>query len=292
MKLRNIVTAGLLGFAALPSANATRDSALNSCLDNPERVLAITQDQRLLCFKKISPENAHTVGFLSGFINDSRLIGIDYRVQDGQLYGVGDTGNVYTIDTKTAAMSFVNALTFTPFGDDFGVDFNPVVDRLRIISDNTQNLRHNPNPVGGTMADGALNDLNGEPASTLTGAAYTNNDLDAATGTTLFNIGWLLDQVTIQAPANSGTQNPTGKLGVDTTGSIGFDIQTRKPASAGGPVVNSAFASLTRASDGRTGFYKVDLLSGQATLVQLFKVGVEVVDIALPTAVNTDGTAK
>jgi hypothetical protein len=35
-------------------------------------------------------------------------IGIDFRVQDGQLYGVGNGGGVYTIDTTNAQASLVN----------------------------------------------------------------------------------------------------------------------------------------------------------------------------------------
>jgi Domain of unknown function (DUF4394) len=33
---------------------------------------------------------------------DTELIGIDYRVQDGKLYGVGDAGGIYVIDPSTA----------------------------------------------------------------------------------------------------------------------------------------------------------------------------------------------
>ena len=35
---------------------------------------------------------------LSG--NDTALVGIDFRVQDGKLYGVGNGGGVYTIDAR------------------------------------------------------------------------------------------------------------------------------------------------------------------------------------------------
>ncbi len=38
-----------------------------------------------------------------GCEGDERLVGIDYRVQDGKLYGVGDAGGVYTIDDTGAA---------------------------------------------------------------------------------------------------------------------------------------------------------------------------------------------
>ena len=71
-------------------------------------------------------------------------------MQDGKLYGVGNGGGVYTIDPRTAAATFVNALTVPLDGTTFGVDFNPAADRLRIISDTGQNLAHNVNAVGVT----------------------------------------------------------------------------------------------------------------------------------------------
>ncbi len=56
------------------------------------------------------------------------------------------------------------------------------------------------------------------------GAAYTNNDADPNTATTLFDIDSALDQVAIQAPPNSGQLNATGKLGVDTGRQLGLTL--------------------------------------------------------------------
>jgi len=74
-------------------------------------------------------------------------------VQDGLLYGVGSGGGLYRIDTKTAVAKFVNTLSVPLSGASFGVDFNPAADRLRIIGDNGQNLRHNVNAGGTTLAE-------------------------------------------------------------------------------------------------------------------------------------------
>jgi len=58
------------------------------------------------------------------------------------------------------------------------------------------------------------------------GAAYTNNDGDANTGTTLFDIetGGNRDRTVVQSPTNSGQLAATGKLFVDVTGAVGFEI--------------------------------------------------------------------
>ena len=107
--------------------------------------------------------------------------------------------------------------------------------------------------------------------------AYTNNDADPNTATTLFDIDTSLDQVTVQAPPNAGTLNPTGKLLVDVSSPVGFDIYSTI-VSSGTTVDNDAFASLTTASG--SAFYSIDPLTGRATKVGSFRV--PVVDIAIP----------
>ena len=92
-----------------------------------------------------------------------------------------------------------------------------------MISDNGQNLRVNVD-TGATLVDGTLSSAPPAPAAGVTGAAYTNNDADPNTGTTLFDLDSMLDQTVIQSPANSGQLVPTGKLGVDSASAIGFDI--------------------------------------------------------------------
>ena len=59
-------------------------------------------------------------------------------------------------------------------GTNFGVDFNPAADRLRVISDTGQNLRHDLT-AGTTTVDGLTYPPATTPATGVTGAAYTNN---------------------------------------------------------------------------------------------------------------------
>jgi hypothetical protein len=107
-------------------------------------VIGLSADGRLVQFRANAPQATKEIGVVQGLSgSDTALIGIDFRVQDGKLYGVGNGGGVYTIDTETAQAQFVNALTVPLTGTSFGVDFNPAADRLRIISDTGQNLAHN-----------------------------------------------------------------------------------------------------------------------------------------------------
>lgn len=244
------------------------------------KVVGLTSDQRLICFFENSPERTFKLGTVSGLIGgDTALVGIDYRVQDGQLYGVGNAGGVYMLNTGNAAATLVNRLTVALTGTSFAVDFNPAADRLRIIGDDGQNLRHNVNVGGVTLVDGALNYTAGTPAAGVTGAAYTNNDLDPLTATTLYNIDSTLDQVVLQSPPNNGSLAATGKLTVDTTSSVGFDIfsNVRK----GVTVEIQALASLTSAN-GFISLYSINLPTGKATLQGTFRNWDKVVDIAIP----------
>ena len=194
-------------------------------------VVGLTQDSRLISFEDDKPDKARDIGKITGLSGDTSLVGIDYRPSTGNdgsrgvLYGLGNAGGVYTID-RDARATKRSQLSVALNGSFFGVDFNPAVDRLRIISDTGQNLRHNVDaPTGGTLVDTPLTYPPATtPAAGVTGAAYTNNDSDPNTGTTLFDIDSTLDQEAIQSPANSGQLAAVGKLGVDTNAVIGSDI--------------------------------------------------------------------
>jgi len=245
-------------------------------------VIGLTADNRLVRFRAGFPDKMKEIGSVYGLMSpDTSLVGIDYRVQDGRLYGVANGGGIYTIDTENAQATFVNSLTVPLSGSFFGVDFNPAADRLRIISDTGQNLAHNVN-VGGITATNANLTYTAPPSAPtaalgVTAAAYTNNDLNQPnTATTLFDIDTTLDQVTIQSPPGNGILVATGKLGFDADAHAGFDIYSRLVS--GVTMQNRAFASL--ALNKTYGFYQVSLLTGAAGFLGNFDE--PVVDIAIP----------
>jgi hypothetical protein len=184
---------------------------------------------------------------------------------------------VYRIDTQSAAATFVNSLTVPLAGKSFGVDFNPAADRLRIISDVGQNLAHNV-IAGGTVANTNLSYTPGVDATGVSGAAYTNNDLDANTATSLFDIDTMLDQVALQSPPGNGVLAATGKLGLDAGGDAGFDIYSR--IVNGRTVQNLGFAVASIGDMSR--FYSVNLLTGGLTFMGRFAT--PVIDVAVPLA--------
>ncbi|MFE7749767.1 DUF4394 domain-containing protein [Streptomyces sp. NPDC057428] len=245
--------------------------------------VGLTSDQRLVGFQVTNPGESWSFGKVAGLRGDRKLVGIDFRVQNGKLYGVGDQGGVYTVNSDAHAVK-VSQLTVALAGQNFGVDFNPAANRLRVISDTGQNLRHNiddPAAPRTTTVDGTLTNPTTPPSTALgvTGAAYTNNDLNAATGTTLFDIDTVNDRVSLQSPANAGTLAPTGNLGVNAGPWAGFDIYY-KPSDGS----NRGFAALS--TGGKKRFYRVNVLNGETSLVGSFPTGRQVVDIALPLNQN------
>ena len=249
------------------------------------QVVGLTTDGRLVRFDADSPGRTRNVGKVKNLVGDQSLVGIDFRVQDGKLYGVGNHGGVYVFEPNSAVPTLVNRLTVALDGTSFGVDFNPAADRLRIVSDKGQNLRHNVNAGGVTLQDDPLDyppaaQLNsiGPTATGVTGSAYTNNDLSPTTGTTLYALDSNLDQVSIQLPPNDGTLGATGMLTVDTSPQVGFDIYSR--SAFGVTQGNHGFASISVL--GRYSLYTVSLLTGRASRIGSFRPSDQVADIAIP----------
>jgi len=207
---------------------------------------------------------------------------MDFRPATGLLYAIGSTSRLYTINTATGAATQIgSAGAFTLSGTDFGTDFNPVVDRIRVVSDTGQNMRLNPNDGTLTATDVPLNP--GTP--TVVSAAYTNNFVGAGT-TTLYDIDAGTDSLYIQNPPNNGTLNLVGSLGFNVGNRGGFDISGR---------TGIAYAVLR--TGGLSSLFTIDLSSGAATLVGSVDDGVTPYDSfaispgpclgATPTPTNT-----
>ena len=272
--------------------DAERGKHRNACSDDrPDRdgrhdrrgdldVVGVTSDQRLICFEEDDPEDADSIGMITGLSGDDRVVGIDYRPATGDLYGLGNNGGVYVIDDDSATATLRSRLSVALDGTSFGVDFNPTVDRFRIISDTGQNLRDNVDLNGDTLTDGTLTYPGPPPvtATGVTGAAYTNNDADPNTATTLFDIDSMLDQTVIQSPANSGQLAATGKLGVDTSPDVGFDIYSR--VRKGTTVGVRGLAALT--VGGQSRLYRIALFTGRASSQGAFSSRDQVIGIAVP----------
>ncbi len=120
------------------------------------------------------------------------------------------------IDDEDGSADKIGALTVDLDGEFFGVDFNPAANARRVVSDTGQNLRRPfaTMPLAVTVEDGDLTNPAVAPATDtvdaegVSGAAYTNNDLDATTATTLFDLDTALNRVALPSPANARHAGP------------------------------------------------------------------------------------
>jgi Domain of unknown function (DUF4394) len=237
-----------------------------------ENIVGLTTDNRIFLFDSATPGATGPLVPVTGLQPGTSLVGIDFRpATPGVLVGVGQTGGtgaVYQIDPVTGTAVQINTIPALT-GTTFGVDFNPVPNALRIVSDANQNLRITLGGAGVVNVDGALNSaLTADP--NVVGAAYSNNVAGGINGrTTLYDIDSVLDQLLTQgtvnfaagdpAPAispNTGTLLGVGPLGVNTSELVGFDISAFS---------GTAFASLTPGLG--SGLYTINLATGAGSLI-------------------------
>ena len=241
--------------------------------------VALTDDNWLLtlnsddCSRHIYRVN------VTGLAAGERLTGIDYRPATGQLYGVSSFSRIYVVNAETGVARAIGTTAFTPAtnGTVVGFDFNPTVDRIRLVTNAGQNLRLNPETGGVAATDGALNP--GTPS--VSGVAYTNNKAGAAT-TVLYDIDVSTDRLLRQDPPNAGTLVQVGSLGVNAEGAGGFDIASFD---------DIALAALR--VGGRSGLYRIDLTSGRAQKLGEIDARFNIIGLAIstePVAYAVDGS--
>ncbi len=224
-----------------------------------ELVYGVTDTQTLVSFDSSDSSNLLTGVAISGLQNNEQIRGIDIRPATGQLYGMGSFNNLYTIDAVTGAATQVGSGPFAPAtnGSSFGFDFNPVIDRIRVVSDANQNLVLNPNDGTSTQVTSLFfgaGDVNFGMDPNIVGSAYTNS-YAGAMSTQLYGIDTGLDILVTQANS-AGTLMTVGSIGVDLNDTLSFDISGAS-GFAYATVVSDDFSSST--------FWQINLADGSAT---------------------------
>jgi hypothetical protein len=255
---------------------------------------------QLVRFTSAAPGTATTVA-ITGVAAGDALVGVDYRPQTGQLYAFGvneaaNTGTLYLVDPQTAVASAVGAAGQVAFVDaaggavdlpaaaaGYGVDFNPTVDRVRVVTNTGLNFR--VNPINGAPVDGNLNNtatppagintdglINGLPVGSTgaAGAAYTNSyGQPLGVGfTTQYVLDSVSDLLFAQVPPNSGmvvggVGLTVNGLRIDFTSVNGFDIPSDVQVTASNtPANGTAYAALMVGNVQM--LYAIDILSGRS----------------------------
>lgn len=222
---------------------------------------------------------------VQGLDTGENIVAIDTRsnstaTNNFKLYALTDKSNLYILDPSTGFVSGKQALkasTATPInttactpavtaftalsGASFGTDFNPFVDRLRIVSNTGQNLRVNVDTAEVTV-DCAINTAAPSTSINPSAVAYTNATASTAlaASTMLFYIDATTDRLLRTTNPNGGVVSEVGPLGIDVSAVNGFDID--------GTDSNKAYAVLAVGT--KLSLYTIDLASGAATAVSEF----------------------
>ena len=225
----------------------------------------LTTTNELVAFNAKSPATFSSKIAVSGLGTGEKLLSIDFRPATGELYAVSDASKFYVINTQTAAARSIGG-AFTPAisGAIASIDFNPTVDRIRLVTNTGQNLRLNPETGAVAATDGSI-----VTTSSITGVAYTNSK-SGATSTTLYDIDATSGKLFKQNPPNNGTLEEVGSLGFTFTGQVAFDIS---------PDNSAALMSAT--SGTKNNLYKVNLETGKAE--NLGALSQKIIDLAIPT---------
>ncbi len=226
--------------------------------------IAVTSTGRLVTFDRADGV-LDTAIAISGLQSGETVFGLDVRAggaTPGELYALGSTGRLYTINTTSGVATLKSTLVADPAdnepftalsGTEFGIDFNPVADRLRVVSDTGQNLRIDAD-TGATITDAPLAS-GGATRAGVNGAAYTNA-FAAACRTTLYYVDATTDQLLTTSDPNAGAVTVVGALGVDTTAISDFEIATAADGTNSGSAVLVVGGVPTS--------YQIDLTTGVA----------------------------
>ncbi len=250
-----------------------------------ETIYAVTTGNQLVQFNAGQPQKTLSSKALTGLAAGDTLLGIDYRVAKGQLFGLGASGQLYRIDTQTGAASAVGTPSALPRegATEWGVDFNPTVDRIRVVNDAGFNLRLHPdtgaivdgNPnEPGVQFDGRLAydaaDVNAGKTPAIVAAGYTyNKDNDKITTNYALDgrQGVLVHQGSKEGVQPAVSPN-TGRLW--TVGSLGIGSFQRATLDIS-DVSNAAYAAITTGSS--SAWYRIDLATGKATRIGTIAAG-------------------
>lgn len=237
-------------------------------------VFGVTLDQTLVTWDSSAPNAILTGVAINGLASGETIRGIDFRPATGQLYALGSFNNLYTINTMNGTVSSVGAGPFAPAlnGSAFGFDFNPTIDRIRVVSDANQNLVLHPDLGTATLATSlfyAPGDPNFGVDPNVVGSAYDNNFVGTMTSQ-LYGIDTGLDILVRQANS-AGTLTTVGSLGADITNLVGFDISSN----------NFAYAASQDVGQSISMFWRINLMTGEATPVGQIGGGIMITSMAV-----------
>ncbi len=257
-----------------------------------QTVYAFTKNNQLLSFSAASPTAITKTIAITGLLPGQNLVGLDSRPRTGELYALGynptlGTARLYKLNPTSGLLTAIGtldmALSLGTSSDNVGFDFNPTVDRVRVLSSNKKNYRLHPDLGTVVATDTDLSYGVGDPNASITPQigqiAYTNSYV-SATKTTLY----YLDEVnSVFGTAFAATNPNNGQI--KTIGNTGLILNANDKTIdmdvAFDGQKNTIFLAANTSSNADQ-LYTINPMTGAATLVgDIGATAMEITDIAV-----------
>lgn len=228
---------------------------------NAEIVYGVTQNQSLVSWNSATPNALLSGTAIMGLQTNETILGMDMRPLTGEIYALGSFNRLYTINRTNGQATQVGSVFSSALnGSNFGFDFNPMIDRIRVVSNTNNN--YVLNPMTGALQTVATNlfygpgDVNAGMDPNVVHSAYSNNRAGTPSAQ-LYGLDTGLDILVTQANS-AGTLGTVGLVNTDLTELGGFDISG---------ATNIAYAVIRDNAQVRSTFWNINLATGNGTMI-------------------------
>jgi hypothetical protein len=267
--------------SAAPAASSAAVSAAAQVVMPRTAIYALDTDNTIFILVPGTTSFVQLVRVPDGNV-DGNLIGLDFRPAQGNnnvVYAVTDTGKIYTISLRAGSLgaaTLVSTMTpGLPSGYQSLMDFNPVVDAIRLIGSDTLNyavVKGTNGVLNTTAVQTSLtynpNDVARGTVPKVSAGSYTNN-VNGATVTIFYACDYNRDSLVTIDPAAAGGSSATGGGVLRTIGPLVTSTGSRVKLSptADIDIYNSNGTNRLVGVSGRT-FFTIDLaqVTGAAAL--------------------------
>lgn len=266
--ITSIMGLALLSLTTISCNNDDTNEMMPAVIALNVNFTALASNNTILTYNARNLATSTSSTAIVGLPVSENIVSIDYRPATGQLYGLGSSSRLYVINETSGVATALGSASFSPTitSTNASVDFNPTVDRIRLVTDSGQNLRLHPELGTVVATDGVID---GGVNAKVGAVAYTNS-MAGATTTVLYDIDFEQDKLHMQNPPNDGTLQLVGDLGVNFEGVGDMDI-----------LADNTTALAVTNSNSISSLFTIDLTSGKA--VNVGKFTASVISIAFKT---------